>query len=280
MSAGHSTENLLARFGNNLVPVKVDIWSAKKPRMTALGFHQYFGNSQEFDVLGRKCMDQDVTLVVPTFPGRHPSAFLDGQPAYELSTFLSLMMQIAERYQSNKNCLIGHGFGGLLCLAAVRARLLRPDAIILDEVPISGTWHASPIQELTHSLSNLIAGDPDELQSAILGIVEEKGFGPYSPEWAKSMIRPAGNSFRTILDPALALANWPDFNFTGFIEQSAIPISIFGAENGDTMPHLLKTAIALNPNVRIFKYSGPHKPGFDVTSYIILHSILQSIIDK
>lgn len=280
MSGGHSIERLLTRFGNHLVDVKVDIWSAKKPRMTALGFHQYFGCSQEFDVLGRMCMEHEVTLVVPTFPGRYPSAFLDGQPGYELSTFLSLVMQIAERYQSNKNCLIGHGFGGILCLAAVRARLLRPDAMILDEVPISGSWHASPIQALTRSLSNLNADNPQELQSAILAAVEEKGFGPYSPEWANAMIRPVGNSFRTILDPALALANWQDFNFTGFLEKSKIPLSIFGIDQGDVMPNLLKTAIPLNPNVRIFKYSGPSKPGFSTTSYLILRTFLPTILDN
>ena len=280
MSGQYSTENLLARFGSDLVPVKVDIWTAKKPRMTAICFHEYFGTSEEFHVLGQRCAERDITVVAPALPGRHPSAFFTGRLRYELPTFLSLMLQIAERYQSNKNCLIGHGFGGLLCLAAVRAKLLRPDAIILDEVPLTGSWQASPMQALTHLLSNLSADDPETLSLKILLAAKENGFGQFSPNWAKSLIRPLGGSFRTILDPALATAAWPDFDFTAYLEKCSTETTVFCCDQGTVMPNLVKTAVPLNPNIRIFKYSGPFKPGFAITSYPIINSIFRNIIDK
>lgn len=280
MTLQHVTESLLARFGSQLAEVKVDIWSAQKPKLTAICFHEYFGGPEEFEALGQRCANHDITVIAPTFPGRYPSAFFTGQLRYELRTFLSLLLQICERYQTSRNCLIGHGFGGLLCLAAVRAKFLRPDALVLDEVPLSGSWQASSMQQVTRALGNLTADDPETLASSILTIAKANGFGPYSVNWAKSLVRPIGDSYGTILDPALATASWPDFDFTAFLEKSTVPTFIYCSQQGEMMPKLVQSAIPANPNARIFTYSGPNKPGFALTSFPIIQTIFGSIIDK
>lgn len=272
-------DDVLIRIDHHFIPVQVDVWAPDNPKMTAICFHQYFGTTEEFSLLGQHFAERGITLVAPLLPGRVPSAFLKDGLRYDLATFLRLLIQVCERYQTTKNCLIGHGFGGLLCLAAARARLVRPHALVLQDVPLRGNWRDSRVGQTTAALASLTDPLADPLERQILATVAAHGLGPYSPQWAKALIRPSGSGYRTKLDPQLAAAEWPDFDFTAFLEQTKLPTAIFCREPGGLMTHFRRTAIAQNAECRLFEYESPVLPGYGVTYSPIIKMISANLFD-
>jgi pimeloyl-ACP methyl ester carboxylesterase len=272
-------DDVLIRIDHHLMPIQVDVWAPDNPKMTAICFHQYFGSTQEFSLLGHHLAERGITLVAPLLPGREPSAFLRGGLRYDLATFLRLFIQVCERYQTTKNCLIGHGFGGLLCLAAARARLVRPHALILQEVPLRGNWRASGLAETTAALAGLADLQAEPLERKMLESVQAQGLGTYSPEWAKSLLRPSASGFRTKLDPQLAAAQWPDFDFTDFLERTEKPTGIYCDQSGGLMAQFRPTGIPNNSNCSLAEYASPFSPGFGATYSQIINVLFNNVFD-
>ena len=270
---------MLIRIDHHFIPVQVDVWAPDNPKVTAICFHQYFGTTEEFSLLGQLFAARGITLVAPLLPGRVPSAFLKNGLRYDLATFLRILIQVCERYQTTKNCLIGHGFGGLLCLAAARARLVRPHALVLQDVPLRGNWRDSCVGQTTAALAGLTDTHAEPLERQILATVAAHGLGLYSPQWAKALIRPAGYGYRTKLDPQLAAAEWPGFDFSAFLEKTKLPTAIFCREPGGIMTHFRQTAIAQNTKCRLFEYESSFLPGVGVTYKEIFELLFSNVID-
>lgn len=221
MTGTRIRENLLLRIGKGFIGVGVDEWPSEAPRLTAIAVHDYAETADEMAPLAA-CLQADATrFIAPTMPGRAPSAFLGPHYAYDVATMLAVLVALATRYQSQRNCLIGSGAGGLLCLAAVRARLLRPQLLILKDVPPFGSGLDSRLK--------------DRLDQRIR----------------------QGEKF----DPQLARIEWPAYNFEDYFSATKVPTICFAAKGSAVQQKFANLADSISPAVKILQHTSPETGG-------------------
>lgn len=271
-------DEILIRFDDIFVPVTVRIWQVPKPRFVAICFHEYFGSAQEFEVFALRCVKENISVVAPEAPGRRPSGFFRSSRAYHTAFFMRYFVQICERYQAPKTILVGHGFGGLLCLAAMRARLVKPFALILQNTDISSPDIGGRLVTLAKTLSLLTDSKLSALSDTVLERVREAGFGSFSSRWAKSLIEERDGYFYTRLDPKLGDADFPEIDFKQYFEFLNVKTAIFSREVERDSENSSDFRSKFSGHIKYFPFSSRFAPGFAVTSGAIIRYL--DIIDR
>jgi pimeloyl-ACP methyl ester carboxylesterase len=198
-----SRHDLLLQLGTTFVTISVLVFEPPRPRGTVFCLHEFAGNAEDFESLGRFLVGNGYRVVCPDFPGRGLSASLTDPTQYAGSTMLSVLMQVMQVLAVRRIFLLGTGWGGFI--AALLTYRMRFDLAGLVLANLEPLW--PPKQDpLFLEIAQGIVTFPDRstAEFAVRNSVEFLGCRPRTIEQKlHSRLREGGAGYRLNYDPAI-----------------------------------------------------------------------------
>lgn len=213
--ATRAREQLLVRIGSDFAQVAADVYDPPGRRAgTIFCLHDLVGNGRDFLRLASDFVARRYRVVCPDMPGRGDSAYLADPRAYNIRTYLVVLMQVMEKYAGRRIIMVGKGWGGLLALHLIGRMSFDLNRLVLADVPLdfavdvdaaAGQLAAAPGFATREAGRDMVLGsaefaalDPDAAAELADGRLRRApdGYAPnFDPSLVEAVARHAGKRF-------------------------------------------------------------------------------------
>jgi pimeloyl-ACP methyl ester carboxylesterase len=140
-------DEVMIRFGSNMVSVAVWIWKPEISSATVFCVHAFGGSGQDFELLAAVLASNGLMVICPDMPGRGDSARLKNPKLYSLLNYAKCMSAVFQQYGNEQSYFVGNGWGGIILLVWLNASTLKNGKLIVADVPLR--WALERDRQLT-----------------------------------------------------------------------------------------------------------------------------------